>query len=417
MASLAAQEGGKAQIGNLFSVIQLIRANSLAGGTLAQAVDEVAHALEDENGENMSRTPLLAEENKVRIMNLHKAKGLEGRFVFLTEPACGKAGGHAPDIHIRREKGAAQGYLPLQEDNGPYHKHDLAAPPDWAVLCALEKRYQQGEECRLLYVAATRAKDFLVVSEYAGKTKGAGMPWAPFLPHLLSVPALKIPSGSAPKKDKTGKKLLTVSDLHAETARRQAATTAAAQASYAITSVTDIAHGKTPRPAAAGDDSGGPGGMDWGTFIHSLLEGLFHETGSPAEKELKARIAAAIPPGSPFAGYEAEALELVNNVLTSQVWAAMRDSPERHAEVPFQAISDPKTGTILSGAIDLVYRVEGGWRVVDYKTDRVGKDAGPWVELYAPQLKLYEEYWERVTGERVVRCGVLFVRTGTAEWI
>lgn len=47
----------------------------------------------------------LAKKNAVRLMNLHKAKGLEANVVFLADPL--KDISHHPDLHISRsERGA-----------------------------------------------------------------------------------------------------------------------------------------------------------------------------------------------------------------------------------------------------------------------------------------------------------------------
>jgi ATP-dependent helicase/nuclease subunit A len=415
LASVRAQEGGSAQVSNLFAVIQQIRKESLEGHTLADAVESLVWELEDEKGENLNKTPLAAEEDKVRVMNLHKSKGLEGRVVFLAEPASGKPNGWPVDIHIRREGEKAVGFLPVQEDNGPHAKRNLAVPPDWNALSQLEKRYQDAETNRLLYVAATRAKDFLIISQYAGTIRGAGKPWEPFYPHLKDVPELGIPAvKAAPKGAKTH---ATLADLKANAKSRQAAVEAATKPSYSLVTVTGTTHDATTRPAVAAAATGEPGGMEFGTLIHSLLEALVQRQADPTDHELAASVKAAIGRDSAFVGHEKDALGLLKNALASSVWAAMRASPKRFSEVPFQALGDAKSQTVVSGAIDLIYRVDGGWAIVDYKTDRIGKDAAPWVELYAPQLKLYREHWERITGEKVVQCGLLFVRTGHVEWI
>jgi ATP-dependent helicase/nuclease subunit A len=415
LASVRTQEGGSAQVGNLFAVIQQIRKESLEGHTLADAVESLICELEDEKGENLSKTPLAAEQDKVRVMNLHKSKGLEGRVVFLAEPASGKPGGWPVDIHIRREGEKAVGFLPVQEDNGPYAKRILAVPPDWDALSALEKRYQDAETNRLLYVAATRAKDFLIISQYAGAIKGAGKPWEPFYAHLKDVPELGIPAvAAAPKTVKTR---ATLADLKADVNARVTALEAAAEPSYALVTVTGETHVGAVMPAisaAVGDEVGG---MEWGTLIHELLEGLVQRATDPRDGELEASVKAVIDLDSAFVGHEKDALALLKNAMASPVWAAMRSSPKRYSEVPFQAASDAKVPTIVSGAIDLIYRIDGGWAIIDYKTDRVGKNLAPWAELYAPQLKLYREHWERITGEKVVQCGLLFVRTGQVEWL
>ena len=54
-----------------------------------------------------------------------------------------------------------------------------------------------AEQCRLVYVAATRAKDLLVVSRPA-KGGGRNRPWQMLEPYLAKVPALTIPAVPVP---------------------------------------------------------------------------------------------------------------------------------------------------------------------------------------------------------------------------
>jgi ATP-dependent exoDNAse (exonuclease V) beta subunit len=52
-------------------------------------------------------------------------------------------------------------------------------------------------------------------------------------------------------------------------------------------------------------------------------------------------------------------------------------------------------GSIAEGVIDLAYRAENEWVVVDFKTDEIVPTTG----AYAEQLRLYVEALQRATGE------------------
>jgi ATP-dependent exoDNAse (exonuclease V) beta subunit len=69
--------------------------------------------------------------------------------------------------------------------------------------------------------------------------------------------------------------------------------------------------------------------------------------------------------------------------------------------VPF-AVRELRDGvpTIVTGAIDLVHRIDEGWRVVDYKTDAdvAGAATSP---AYAAQVQAYADAWGAVTREKV----------------
>ena len=85
-----------------------------------------------------------------------------------------------------------------------------------------------------------------------------------------------------------------------------------------------------------------------------------------------------------------------------------------YTEVPLAAAEGE--GSIMRGIIDLVYRVgDGGWKIVDYKTDGVVGNRATVDELkerYGAQVELYARYWERISGERVSAKGLWSTQYG-----
>jgi ATP-dependent exoDNAse (exonuclease V) beta subunit len=91
-----------------------------------------------------------------------------------------------------------------------------------------------------------------------------------------------------------------------------------------------------------------------------------------------------------------QALDTVQAVAQGEFWQEARASAEVHEEVPF-SVREEREGlaTVVSGAIDLAYRVGEGWRIGDYKTDRDVTSA----ELgtrYAVQFNAYQIAWTKV---------------------
>lgn len=59
----------------------------------------------------------------------------------------------------------------------------------------------------------------------------------------------------------------------------------------------------------------------------------------------------------------------------------------------------------LQGVIDCIYRTDEGWVLIDYKTDRVS-DAAVLLEHYAEQIRWYRYAFEQLTGEKILRAGL-----------
>lgn len=123
----------------------------------------------------------------VRIMNLHKAKGLEARVVILADSQGGYSKEREPELHVSREQAEPAGYLHVMKTVGPYFKTSLAYPSDWQLLASEEQTRIAAEKQRLLYVAATRAKNLLVVCYRTSASNGSANqrnPWQELIPFL-----------------------------------------------------------------------------------------------------------------------------------------------------------------------------------------------------------------------------------------
>jgi ATP-dependent helicase/nuclease subunit A len=193
LAAAVAESPGTAEGGHLLHAVDRIRAVTEAGGTLADAVEALEVDLESTEVESIPLEP--GRRDVVRVMNLHKAKGLEAAVVFLADPLAGLP--EQVDVRIVRGDGPPQGYFPivrrLERDWGT-QREVLAEPTDWAAHETAELAYLRAERQRLLYVAATRAKDLLVISRWAGSGREAGRPWEAFAPFLRDVPRLRVPA-------------------------------------------------------------------------------------------------------------------------------------------------------------------------------------------------------------------------------
>lgn len=107
--------------------------------------------------------PLNREEasDALRIMNIHKAKGLEANIVILVDGA--KERYVFPDSHYvkKNHKDENIGYIRFSGRLG-------VSGPNETENRIMEKQFKEAEQDRLIYVAATRAKTVLIVANATG---------------------------------------------------------------------------------------------------------------------------------------------------------------------------------------------------------------------------------------------------------
>jgi ATP-dependent helicase/nuclease subunit A len=263
--------------------------------------------------------------------------------------------------------------------------------------------YGKAEQERLLYVATTRAKQFLVVSWYPSKPgKGA---WTDLYPYLSAAPELEAPKEEdsvATRRHITAKEFETakVAILNRIESKRRH--------SYERQTVTGIAVSQAPSPTLAHGDEGG---MAWGRIIHRALEVLLRKEGIG----LQAMISSLLKEeGRPLSEQDAVATA-VQAVLSSDFWVRVKKSQTALVEVPFASRIEGPTPGIVAGTIDLVFKEADGWVIVDYKSDRVGGVIDDLVARYKPQVLIYKDFLEKITGEAVWEAGIYF--TALNRWV
>jgi ATP-dependent helicase/nuclease subunit A len=398
---------GGAEAGNLLHAVDRVRQVTEAGRSLADAAQTLEEAIESTEGESIPLEP--GRRDVVRLMNLHKAKGLEAPVVFLADPL----GGVKPraDVRILREDGHARGYLRITRKIGEFGRRLLAEPAGWAEHEREELAYVEAEERRLLYVASTRAKNLLVVSRCpreGGHSVGA---WAPLDPFLADAPELSIPGDMSLPTEATVQATPELSE--AARAPREERQRAARQPSWQVESVTGTAHrgtrpGQPPEPGRTREPDTG---MAWGNLVHGLLE--YAARGPQRGRAHLDRLARWFTMEQPeLRAVIPDALEVVERVVASDLWQRAMAAEERLAEVPF-AVKVPGDGAppiILHGVIDLAFRTADGWELVEYKTDQV--DLATLVDLYGDQVRQYAKHWAELTGAPVKFAGLYSVREG-----
>ena len=104
----AASVGGNVQAGSLAKALELVRADEAIMWSPMHALErlvELSNRTEGFDGMPCSED----ESSRVRIMNVHKVKGLEAPVVFLADPTGFKH--HAVDLHVDRSGDRVRGYM------------------------------------------------------------------------------------------------------------------------------------------------------------------------------------------------------------------------------------------------------------------------------------------------------------------
>jgi ATP-dependent helicase/nuclease subunit A len=402
-----ARELGDSRAGNLLKAIAAARTFSTDGLDFGGVVAELDRLTNAGYIEEMSARP--GRPGAVRLMTVHGAKGLEAPVVFLADPRRE----NDPPIRFSIDRRGAEPvghWRVIRKADEGFGVVEYAEPPNWDAMEEEEDAFDEAEKVRLLYVAATRARDLLVVSVWKqGKSDNAQGPWCalePFLPEDLPEAAPAPAKEPAKALENLAEEL---AGFRAETLRRRAA---AARPCYSVSTVTDVAHATGEKPAW---ESTGRG-MSWGRVLHGALEAAMRDP----KFDLSLLVANLLVAEERPPGELAEVLKIVEGVRGSPLWKRALASPSRLVEVPFALPVDPRelgradapVPYVLQGVIDLVFEEDGGWVLIDYKSDTVTPENRAALEaFYAPQIAHYRRYWERLTG-RPTRAGLFFLATG-----
>ena len=319
----ATRDLGESVAGNLLKAFAAARKLSGEGLDFSTVVRELEQMRREEMIEQMSVEP--GRPSAVRLMTLHGAKGLQAPVVFLAEPAYAERG--VGDVWIDRSVDPPEGYFRVVKRMGHHSDEEIARPPDWDGMVHVEEAFDAAEKTRLLYVGASRAQDTLAVSilrRSAGKALG---PWARLDPFLRE----ELPDRAA-QAARAGPPAVGLSDEVARfTASRAERAAICATPSYAVASVTSVAHaGADTEPVRASRRRG----MEWGRIVHRLLEELMMDGGLDLHafaRNLFAEEGRAVEDLD-------EAVRLARSVQRSALWSRALAAKRRLVEVPFSLL-------------------------------------------------------------------------------
>ncbi len=326
-------------------------------------------------------------EQRVRVLTVHGAKGLEAAAVFLVnsapKPAAAKggwkadwpAGAEAPTCLVHVGNKAAQ---------DPFSER----------LLAEQKQREADEDVHLLYVAVTRARQYLYVSGFAVSGAGSSISWhqrcrdalAKLMPQVPGASDLVRYQGSVPAPIVT-------------------------TATMPPGAITPLAAGlllplRSTATAAPLPETNNAAAARHGEWLHALLEALAPPQPQLCNPALRARLTGRLGAitDADFAAAEREAQAVLNAPALAAIFA-----PEHRAwnEVALHiASAEDSQINVLDRLIDTGAAL---W-IIDYKTHRSG-DAAAVLAGAREQLLRYLAAVQRLYPGRALRAAVVWTPT------
>ena len=471
LALARAMPGGEVRVRNLRLLLEYAKSCERAGSHGLSAFLRFIGRLQEQGGD-LDAAPAVSESaDVVRIMSVHKSKGLEFPVCILA--GCAR---RFPKDHGDALLHAELGLGAKRRD--PQLACRYTTLPREAVALEQE-RGQMSEELRVLYVAMTRAKEKLILlatfgnldrklGELAARlTDGpAAPPYAvrsvSSIADWLLLCALRLPEGAAlreraqsearplegtgpaweicispPVEASAGDAAPCVEEAPPPDPRLRRALEErlgyrypyrALQSVPAKVAASELALRETEeeflamaRPGFLGKKGLTP--AERGTAAHAFLQFAVFPAAARSVEEERDRL---VRQGF-LTQAQADALELpkLRGFFRSGLMARILSSPAVWREYRFTVeipAGDVEPGlppelrdepVVLQGAVDCIFEEDGALVIVDYKTDHVKDPAALWGK-YAPQVRLYRAAVEQCLGRRVKECLLYSLALGCA---
>ena len=389
-----------------------------------------------------------AESEVVRLMTIHQAKGLEFPLVVVVDVS-----------RRQRRQGAGVAFdatlgplVQPRNDNGG----DDRSTTGYTMYETLEQLEDAAESKRLLYVATTRAADYLILSATHHPDEAPSGPWMTellaqrfdlqtgafvgILPAGCDPPQVRV-TCTRPRcltdrsrtqrggdlgrmleeirRTSSGERGVELQLLRTlppdKSARRQYSfSRLSGQLGQAKAHTTVELDEPTPVGVSSLDRRG------LGTLVHAVLAELPFERSFEGDVDRYVRRHASHHLSD---GAEQEvglASRMIAQFLASEMARRLSEAKQRYTELEFLlgwpvGHMQPE-GPYLQGYIDSLYQdVSGAWHIVDYKTNEVSAEQVPAAaQAYELQMLVYALAVEQVVGEPPASNSLYFLRPGVA---
>ena len=406
---------GQQRMANLQKLARIAR--GMAEGSVGDFLDMVARQREVDarEGEAQLYGP---REDVVTITSVHCAKGLEWKVVFWA------------DLIRTPQKQGKKNELLIGRERVVMPERDDAPAPAFNDLASLLDAEQRAESKRLWYVAATRAKDLLIVSgiplgtgnRIAGSPAHALLGAFPDLGgesveyrgasgvrHTAAVRAAAVVSGEPETPP-----LPPIGDVATLSEPCEPVVVPIGRARHSATELLSLSRcprrhwfryvaGLREPPISHAGTGEHTSAIRRGLIVHDVLEHYAddEELGILLESAIGRWDPDAPPPEAQRgAAYRRRLTENVETILANPGYREVLDRDGARRELAFAYVRG--AGESIEGKIDLVAPGAGGYDVVDVKTSECDADvAAVKAEQYAPQRAAYARAVEEISGAPV----------------
>jgi ATP-dependent helicase/nuclease subunit A len=406
---------------NLLAIVDQARLFAAAGGGGLRPF--IRHLRDSMAEEQIEIEATVAEETDdvVRIMTIHGAKGLEYPIVALANLGS-RNQNHAQPVPREQER-----FLHFRVGAGSAGRHGHFKTLGYDQAWEQEKEYVEAERLRLLYVAATRAREHLIIPCVTGILGASG---------LLASIAHNLPKDRKLVDDIRLDELHPVEELEPIPVTAKDVDRGLAEREAWLAGLEALKRlARKPREieiASSRERPRGPLAAEVATFDAALVIGqgppipvgdavhmVMERVTLPGAEDLE-QIADDVCKEGAITEDMADVLSMCRACLEAPSVKRALQLGGWWREVPFMIdhardAEDPLTAPLTNGRVDLVYRDGNELVVVDYKTDKhVSKDTAEAyaLEHHAGQSEVYRHGLATATGLEVRQVAFVYCKAG-----